>query len=162
MQAGAQQRAGAAPGAQRPTVPKSDDLFLVMRQLTELLTKENTALKRHRMEEVKALTERKEQLARLYQSHMNNVHRDPSMLRTLDESKRNIIAQSAMRLADLMKENASLLKANIQSINLFFKAVTDALKNREEEKSAAYARNGALGGYAIAKRSLAVSFNQTT
>ena len=37
----------------------------------------------------------------------------------------------------------------------------DALRNRHEEKSAAYSRTGALGGYAVTKRSLAVSFNQT-
>jgi hypothetical protein len=165
--------AGTRPGAMPPSMPgkgavavarpsvKGDDLMQVIRQLSELLVKENLALKRHRTDEVKAFTERKEQLARLYQSHMNAVHRDPSLLKSLDTAKRNAMAQSAMRLGELMQENASLLKANIQSINMFFQAVTDALKSRHEEKAAAYSRNGALNGYTVTKRSLAVSFNQT-
>lgn len=157
----------AAPGARpaaapaRPVTAKADELAMVMRQLTELLTKENAALKKHRMEEVKALSERKEQLARLYQGHMNAVHRDKAVLAGLDSAKKNAIAQNAMRLGELMQENASLLKANIESINMFFKAVTDALKHRHEERSASYSRSGALGNYAVTKRSLAVSFNQT-
>jgi hypothetical protein len=144
----------------RPTA-KHDDLMQVIRQLSDLLTKENGALKRHRADEVKAFTERKEQLARLYQGHMNAVHRDPDLLKGLDLAKREAMTQAAMRLGDLMQENASLLKANIQSINMFFKAVTDSLKERQEEKAAAYSRRGALNGYAVTKRSLAVSFNQT-
>ena len=35
--------------------------------------------------------ERKEQLARLYQSHMNAVHRDPSLVKSLDDAKRTAI-----------------------------------------------------------------------
>ncbi|MBY0509048.1 MAG: flagellar protein FlgN [Rhodospirillaceae bacterium] len=140
---------------------KGDDLLQVIKQLSELLVKENAALKKHRADEVKALTERKEQLARLYQSHMNAVHREPTLVKALDAPKRAALTQSAMRLGDLMQENASLLKANIQSINMFFAAVNDSLKARQEEKAAAYSRRGALNGYTVAKRSLAVSFNQT-
>lgn len=159
-------RAGTAQPGARPTPPmrpgaKADDLAMVMRQLTELLIKENAALKKHKMEDVKAMTERKEQLARLYQGHMNAVHKDRSILANLDTAKRNQFAQAAMKLGDLMQENASLLKANIESINMFFSAVTEALKNKHEERSAAYSRSGSLGQYAVTKRSLAVSFNQT-
>ena len=50
---------------------------------------------------------------------------------------------------------------NIDAINMFFGAVTEALKHRHEERSAAYSRSGALGNYAVTKRSLAVSFNPT-
>ena len=148
-----------AMGPARPQ-PKTDELMAVIRQLTELLTKENAALKRHRTDEVKALTERKEQLARLYQGHMNAVHRDPGMLRALDSAKRAGLTREAMRLGELMQENAALLKGSIQSINMFFKAVTEAVKDRQEKMSAAYSRSGVMGNY-IAKRSLAVSFNQT-
>lgn len=160
---GARPQTGAQ-GRMQPPGPvraKGDDLFMVMRQLTDLLTKENAALRRHRSDEVKAFTERKEQLARLYQGHMNAVHRDPNCLKVLEPAKREQLAQAAMRLGELMKENASLLRANITSINLFFKAVTDAVRQRQEEKAAAYSRRGALNGYAVTKRSLAVSFNQT-
>ena len=51
-------------------------MMQVIRQLCDLLTKENAALKRHRTEEVQSFAERKEHLARLYQGHMNAVHRD--------------------------------------------------------------------------------------
>lgn len=161
-------RAAASPpprtmAAGRPLSPtaKADELASVVRQLTDLLTKENVALKKHRMEEVRALTERKEQLARLYQGHMNAVHKDRSVLAGLEPARRSLIAQAAMKLGQLMQENASLLKANIDAINMFFGAVTEALKHRHEERSAAYSRSGSLGQYAVTKRSLAVSFNQT-
>ena len=65
-----------------------------------------------------------------------------------------------MRLGDLMQENAALLKGSIQAINMFFQAVTDAVREKQEKMAAAYSRRGAMSGY-IAKRSLAVSFNQT-
>jgi flagellar biosynthesis/type III secretory pathway chaperone len=144
-----------------PPTAKADELTMVMRQLTELLAKENAALKKHKMDEVRALTERKEQLARLYQGHMNAVHKDKTVLAGLEPARRNAIAQTAMKLGQLMQDNASLLKANIEAINMFFGAVTEALKHRHEERSAAYSRSGALGNYAVTKRSLAVSFNQT-
>ena len=153
-------RAGPAGRAVAPTA-KADELAMVMRQLTELLTKENAALKKHKMEEVKALTERKEQLARLYQGHLNAVHKDKNVLASLEPTRRNAIAQAAMKLGQLMQDNASLLKANIDAINMFFGAVTEALKHRHDERSAAYSRSGSLGQYAVTKRSLAVSFNQT-
>ncbi len=168
------QRPGAAPQPQAaaaspaptggrllPPSAKADEMMMVMRQLTELLTKENAALKKHKMDEVKALAERKEQLARLYQGHMNAVHKNKNVLAALEPAKKNAIAHSAMKLGELMQQNASLLKANIESINMFFKSVTEALKNRHEERSASYSRSGSLGQYAVTKRSLAVSFNQT-
>ncbi len=147
--------------AKRPGTGKVEDIFQIIRQLCDLLTKENAALKRHRNDEVKAMTERKEQLSRLYQGHMNAIHRDPSLLKALDPAKRNAMAQSAMRLGDLMQENASLLKANIESINMFFKAVTNAVRDRQEEKAAAYTANGAMNAYGLTRRNLAVSYNQT-
>jgi len=139
-----------------------DELFMVVRQLSELLVKENLALKRYRTEEVKALAERKEHLATLYQTHMFAIRRDPSTVNTLDEGKRGMLAQLATRLADLMRDNASMLKANIQSIDTFFQAVNDAVREREERKAAAYSSNGVMNGYMTTRRNLAVSYNQTT
>jgi hypothetical protein len=153
-----------ASGGSYATAPrpsnKAEDLLQVIRQLTDLLTKENAALKKHRFEDVKTFTERKEQLARLYQGHMNAIHRDPTPLKMLDAARRESLAHQAMRLGELMQDNASLLKANITSINMYFKAVTEAVRDREEKRAAAYSRQGAMNGY-IAKRSLAVTFNQT-
>ena len=39
---------------------------------------------------------------------------------------------------------------------------TDAVRDREEKKSASYSRAGVLNGYATVKRNLAVSYNTTT
>ena len=139
---------------------RMEELLVVVRQLCELLTKENAALKRHRTDEVKGFTERKEHLARVYQGHMTAIHRDPTPLQALDSGKRTQLTSYAMRLGELMQENAALLKGSIQSINMYFKAVTDAVRERQEKLAAAYSRRGAMTGY-IARRSLAVSFNQT-
>ena len=116
---------------------------MVLRQLSDLLIKENAALKRFRAEEVKALAERKDRLAVLYQHHMTAIQRDPSLLKSLDPAKRSMLTQLAMRLAELMRDNASMLKANIQSIDTFFQAVTDAVRERQEKKAASSARGAA-------------------
>lgn len=135
---------------------------MVLRQLSDLLVKENAALKRFRAEEVKALAERKDRLAVLYQHHMTAIQRDPTLLKSLDTGKRTMLTQLAMRLADLMRDNASMLKANIQSIDTFFQAVTDAVRERQEKKAASYSRGGILNSYATSRRNLAVTYNQTT
>lgn len=147
----------------RPVTPtnRADDLMLVVRQLTELLTKENAALKRHKAAEVKALTERKEQLARLYQQQLNALHRDPSIAKSMDPTKRNLLAQSAIKLGALMQENASLLKANISVINKFLNRVMDAVKERQQSRAASYSKQATYGNYGMGKRQLAVSYNQT-
>jgi hypothetical protein len=151
-----------APMSAKTAGAKADDMFMVMRQLCDLLTKENAALKRYRVEEVKSMTERKEQLAALYHTHMNALQRDPAAMKGLDTAKRTALMQLAARLAELMRDNASMLKANIRSIDTFFQSVTDAVRDREEKKSASYSRAGVLNGYATVKRNLAVSYNRTT
>jgi flagellar biosynthesis/type III secretory pathway chaperone len=151
---------GAATAQARPG--KADDIFMVLRQLSELLVKENAALKRYKVEEVRALAERKDRLAILYQNHMNAIHRDPTLVASLDTAKRTQLMQLAARLADLMRDNASMLKANIQSIDTYFQAVNEAVRVREEKKSASYSRGGTMTSYLSTKRNLAVSFNQTT
>jgi flagellar biosynthesis/type III secretory pathway chaperone len=161
----------AAPGRAEQPAPRAvapsananrgEDMMAVIRQLSDLLSKENLALKRHKVSEVKPLGERKEQLARLYQSHMNAIHRDPAAVKAWEPARRNALAQASIRLSELMKENASLLKANISSIDKFLKSVVGAVKDKQEKQSASYSKQGALNGYAAVKRNLAVSFNQT-
>lgn len=152
---------GARPAAPVSNAQRGEEMMHVIRQLSDVLTKENLALKRHKTGEVKALGERKEQLARLYQQHMNAIHRDPSMVKAWEPAKRNALAQVSIRLSELMRENASLLKANIGAINTFLKTVVEAVKQKQEKESASYTKQGALNGYASVKRNLAMSFNQT-
>ncbi|MDX2145630.1 MAG: hypothetical protein SFV19_19920 [Rhodospirillaceae bacterium] len=145
----------------RANAHRGDDMLAVVRQLSDLLSKENASLKRHKVSDVKVFGERKEQLARLYQQHMNAIHRDPTAVKTWDAGKRNALAHAAIRMSELMKENASLLKANITAINKFLGSVVEAVKEKQEKESASYSSRGALNGYAAVKRNLAVSFNQT-
>ena len=146
---------------QRPMAQRGDDMLQTIRQLNDVLAKENAALKRHRTEDVKALTERKEKLAQLYQQQMNAIHRDPAIAQAMDPAKRTVLAQAAIKLSELMQENANLLKANITVINKFLKTVVDAVREKQRDTSAAYSNNGALNAYVPSKRHLAVSFNQT-
>ena len=147
----------------RPVTPtnRADDLMLVVRQLTDHLVKENAALKRHKAAEVKAMTERKEQLARLYQQQLNGLHRDPSIAKNMEPAKRNLLAQASIKLGALMQENAHLLKANITVINKFLNRVMDAVKERQQARSASYSKEATMGTYGLSKRQLAVSYNQT-
>lgn len=141
---------------------KGEDMFQIMRQLNDVLMKENTALKKHRMQDVHVLGERKTDLARLYQQQMNAFHRNPDLLKNMEEGKRNTLIQAGSRLTELMKENASLLRANIKTINTFMKSVVDSVRAKQERKSTSYSKQGNLDGYAALKRNMAVSLNEVT
>ena len=161
QQSPARQPPTGTPSRQRAPVNRGDDILQVIRQLSEVLTKENIALKRHRTDDVKALTERKEKVAQLYQHQMNAFHRDPQIAKSLEPSKRAVLSQAAIRLSELMGENASLLKANITVINTFLKTVVESVREKQRDRAAAYSNNGALNAYVPSKRHLAVSYNQT-
>lgn len=145
-----------------PPRNKGEDMFQIIRQLNDLLMKENVALKKHRIEDVHVLGEKKTDLARLYQQQMNAFHRNPELLKDMDESKRNALVQAGSRLTELMKENASLLRANIKTINTFVKTVVDSVRAKQERKSTSYSKQGNLDGYAAVKRNMAVSLNEIT
>ena len=141
---------------------KGEDMFTVLRQLNDVLAKENAALKRNKVEDVRLLGEKKTDLAKLYQQQINAIHRNPDVLKNMDENKRNALAQAGIRLTDLMKENASLLRANIKVINTFMKTVVNAVRENQERKSTAYSESGNLDGHVVVKRNMAVSFNEVT
>lgn len=145
-----------------PPRNKGEDMFQIIRQLNDVLMKENVALKKHRVEDVHVLGERKTDLARLYQQQMNAFHRNPELLKDMEESKRNTLIQAGSRLTELMKENASLLRANIKTINTFMKTVVDSVRAKQERKSTSYSKQGNLDGYAALKRNMAVSLNEVT
>lgn len=145
-----------------PPRNKGEDMFQIMRQLNDLLMKENVALKKHRIEDVHTLGERKTDLARLYQQQMNAFHRNPDLLKDMEEGKRNSLIQAGVRLTELMKENASLLRANIKTINTFMKTVVDSVRAKQERKSTSYSKQGNLDGYTAVKRNMAVSLNEVT
>lgn len=145
-----------------PPRNKGEDMFQIIRQLNDLLMKENVALKKHRVSDVHVLGERKQDLARLYQQQMNAFHRNPELLKKMDEGKREALIQAGSRLTELMKENASLLRANIKVINSFMKSVVDTVREKQERKSTSYSNQGNLDGYAALKRNMAVSLNEVT
>lgn len=145
-----------------PPRNKSEDMFQIIRQLNDLLMKENVALKKHRVSDVHVLGERKQDLARLYQQQMNAFHRNPDLLKEMDPSKRNALIQAGIRLGELMKDNASLLRANIKVINTFMKSVVDSVREKQARKSTSYSEQGNLDGYAVVKRNMAVSLNEIT
>ena len=141
---------------------KVEDIFTVIRQLNDVLKKENSALKKHQVENVRALEEKKTDLARLYQQQMNVIHRNPEVLKEMEEGKRNSLIQAGSHLTELMKENASLLRANIKVINTFLKTVVDAVRERQERRSTSYSEDVNLDGNTALKRNMAVSLNEIT
>ena len=158
-------KSGGRPSEKPVRVPqrnKGEDVFTVIRQLNDVLTKENAALKRNKLEDVRLLGEKKTDLAKLYQQQINAIHRNPDVLKNMDENNRNALVQAGIRLTDLMKENASLLRANIKVINTFMKTVVDAVREKQERKSTAYSESGNLDGHVVVKRNMAVSFNEVT
>ena len=153
---GGQSRAG----QNRAGQPREQDITAIIRQLTEVITKENTLLRRRKFTEIKPLAEAKEKLAHLYQERLIRFHRNPDLIRQMDPARRAAMEAMAKRLDDVTKENDLLLRANMEAVNRMLQTVVTAVKLHKNSKAAAYQDTGnlAISGN---KREMAVSVNQT-
>ena len=145
----------------RPRTPdqRGDDILMIARKLCDLLTKENQALRKHKVEIVQQMSAQKEDLAKLYQRQLLAFHKDPNLIGQVEPGRRSALKTMGERLSELMRDNASLLRANIEAINRLMKTVVEAVKENQQEKASAYSKSGAIGAYAATRREAALSCN---
>jgi len=155
-------QASLSPDDSRPRSPnqRGDDLLMVARRLSDVLVKENTALRKHNVQQVREITPQKEDLAKLYQRQLLAFHKDPKLIAQMDEGRRSALKTMGERLSELMRDNASLLRANIESINRLVKIVVDTVKEQKQETASAYGANGAIGAYEGNRRDSALAYSK--
>lgn len=134
------------------------ELMDIIHGLSDLLEKENSALKKHEIETVKELLERKTFLTRSYQEHMIAINKNPDIVQSQNEEQKKDLKDLAVKLEKLTGENDKLLKANIDAGGKLLEAIVQAAKSAHE-KDAVYSVNGSK--IEKKKNPKSLSFNKT-
>ncbi|MCK5296581.1 MAG: hypothetical protein KAJ75_06800 [Alphaproteobacteria bacterium] len=134
------------------------ELLDIIHGLSDLLEKENDALKKHELEIVKELLERKTFLTRSYQEHIIAMNKNPDIIQSQNEEQKESLKVLAVKLEKLSGENDKLLKANIDAGGQLLEAIVQAAKS-VHEKDAVYSVNGSK--IEKKKNPKALSFNKT-
>lgn len=138
------------------------DIPEVVERLTDLLIKENAALKAFKPEDFKDELETKGKLAKLYERQMMLIARQPELLTIVATEKedRTALKEKVDLLEKEIKKNDSLLRANIQGSKNYLDIVLKATR-RERQKNATYGAHGAFREGKEAGLSTAISYDQT-
>ncbi|MBB4286370.1 hypothetical protein [Roseospira goensis] len=124
--------------------PAAAEVVRAARALADLLVEENAALRRHDVDAVRALADRKEATTRLYRERMLAVHKDPGHLTGLPEGERAVVRQTGVYLDAHLAENARLLKATMEGTNRLMSLIVDAVKHVNAERAPGYAADGRM------------------
>ncbi|MGD9639241.1 MAG: hypothetical protein AB7U85_09325 [Alphaproteobacteria bacterium] len=140
---------------------KFEGLYEVLVNLCSFLDQENEALEKHDIEKVSETLNVKQKLAKLYVEMLRGVASNPIHIANLDEERRSIFKDMALKLSEKMKVNKHLLKANMEANKKVIKAIVNSANNEMQKESHAYSASGSLGGPKKNGRDTAFAFNQT-
>lgn len=137
------------------------DLIAVTARFVEVLTAENDALRKKRMEEIAALVDNKAAVSRAYESLVGGLADRPDAVRAVAAELRRHLSGLGGTLEKLMDENARLLTAAIDVNRRVLQIAAEAVKaNQPGPKT--YSARGALGvRRGNASRSVPMSLDRT-
>ncbi|WP_299441430.1 hypothetical protein [uncultured Rhodospira sp.] len=128
--------------------------------LTEVLVEENTALRSHNVEAVKALADRKNACTQLYRKRMLAIHRDPGHMTNLPEDEREIVRAMGVWMDAHLSENVRLLKSTMEATNRLMTVIVDAMRDVNGEAAAAYNAGGRMAESSHNPARVTLSFNE--
>lgn len=112
---------------------KIKSLKEAVNQLLKILEEENQALKKHDIETIKSLVDKKNNLALTYQRQMQYFAKAPEIIAELPETEREDLRQNAEKLEKGMKENERLLKVGMEVNNKLLEAVVETVRKQETQ-----------------------------
>jgi peptidoglycan hydrolase CwlO-like protein len=121
-----------------------NDLIFICERMIEILSKENTALKKHEGFQIKEKLEEKTQLSLFYERHMKSIQKKPGCFKEVDEDTRNTLRELGKEMQDLLDENGRLLKVAMESNRKFLTRVAEAAQEHAPH-SGNYANNAKAG-----------------
>ncbi|MSO93922.1 MAG: hypothetical protein EXQ86_11065 [Rhodospirillales bacterium] len=139
------------------------DLIVITGRLSELLRRENKALRDRRSDALKTLLEEKSTLGRVYETRLQGLIDDEVNFSEIDPGLREQLREAADQVREMMDENAKLLKVAIAANKRVVDMIAMAVK-RSMPTAGTYSKKGAVGsdGYgAAAKRNMAFSLDRT-
>lgn len=111
---------------------KLNTMLAVMSELCKVLKKENTLLKQQRQSETVALAEQKTTVVRAYEQAFSYFAEHPDILKSLPEHQKNVFRKAATVLNGLTRENARLLKINIDATSRLLGAIVQDVKEQSK------------------------------
>ena len=106
-----------------------NDLIVIIGRLTEVLRRENEALRLRRTKDVHSLLDEKATLSRVYETRYKGIAENPEIIADADMDMRERLLMAGNEVQVLMDENARLLEtaitANRRVVDLIAKAVQD-------------------------------------
>jgi hypothetical protein len=121
-----------------------NELIEITTRLTNLLTKENKALRKHDTEEATALLSEKNSLSEIYEEHVQAVMNHSEHLNALEPTLKETLSSIGEKAKTLIEENAILLRASIVANQRVMEMVADALSSARN-KVTTYSADGTMG-----------------
>ncbi|MCL2672999.1 MAG: hypothetical protein FWF01_01255 [Alphaproteobacteria bacterium] len=130
----------------------------VMKQLCQILERENSALQQHKVAQLKETMADKIRLSDVYAKQFKTLTSDRAAFKAVAMEEKNALIGSASHLNSLMDDNARLIKANMAASKKLLDAIIAEAKKAQaqaEGGDAVYARPRGKKG-----DNVSLSFNQ--
>ncbi|MCG8508552.1 MAG: flagellar protein FlgN [Rhodospirillales bacterium] len=140
------------------------DLIAISRQLAELLTQENTALRDNQPDQVTALFDQKDELSRAYESRVSGLaeHVGAEEMKTIDLTLRDHLRILGREIQTLSAENAGLLQIAMEVNRRVLHGVADAVK-ASQPSAGTYSNTGTIshGARRVAPQNVPISLDKS-
>ena len=141
---------------------KVDDIMLIIERLSDVLERENAALKDRKIQEVHALLDDKVTLSRVYETRMQYYNENPDELINVSPELRDKLSTVGANISKLLQQNAAMLKVAIEANRKVVDMIAAAVKSATPGPGT-YGSNGVtdIPDHKSQVRGMALSFDQT-
>ncbi len=144
------------------TESRINDIILITERLTDVLERENVALKDRRNRDLHDLLDDKVTLSRVYETRMQYFSKNPEELTNATPELREKLREMANHISALLQENAKMLKVSIEANRRVVDMIAEAVKTAAPGPGT-YGAKGTTGlsDHKSQAQGLAISLDQT-
>lgn len=141
---------------------KVNDIMLIIERLSDVLERENAALKDRKIQEVHALLDDKVTLSRVYETRMQYYNENQDELTNISPELREKLSTVGSNISKLLQQNAAMLKVAIEANRKVVDMIAAAVKSATPGPGT-YGSNGVTGlpDHKSQVRGMALSLDQT-
>jgi flagellar biosynthesis/type III secretory pathway chaperone len=141
---------------------KVNDIMLIIERLSDVLERENAALKDRKIQEVHALLDDKVTLSRVYETRMQYYNENPDELINVSPELRDKLSTVGANISKLLQQNAAMLKVAIEANRKVVDMIAAAVKSATPGPGT-YGSNGVTGlpDHKSQVQGMALSLDQT-
>ena len=141
---------------------KVNDIMLIIERLSDVLERENAALKDRKIEDFHALLDDKVTLSRVYETRMQYYNENPHELTNIAPELSDKLRTTGANISKLLQENAAMLKVAIEANRKVVDMIAAAVKSATPGPGT-YGSNGisGLSDHKSRAQGMALSLDQT-